>query len=137
MFDNVAFYDSVSVIGELQIKNSAKPHIKIIVIAAGRAIVTIDPLEPKKSKQALSVVVVEQPRKRLKWPEKNSKNIDPDYLNKVPFIKDPKEKDKESTDTDGGENESQQELLQKRVSFSEWKAFFLDNDPENVISWFG
>ncbi|KAH1015580.1 uncharacterized protein LOC109543795 isoform X2 [Dendroctonus ponderosae] len=115
MFDNMAFYDSVSVI-------------------AGRAIVTIDPLEPKRNKQA-QAVVVEQPRKRLKWPEKNSKDIDPDYLNKVPFIMDPKEK--ESTDTDGGESESQQELLQKRKLIQKCqikKSVSFHNIPDKTAS---
>ncbi|KAJ8938749.1 hypothetical protein NQ314_011346 [Rhamnusium bicolor] len=56
MFDNMAFYNSVSVI-------------------AGRAIVTIDPLPEKDSK----LPVVQQPR-RLKWQEQiknNTKNEDP------------------------------------------------------------
>lgn len=48
MFDNMAFYDSVSVI-------------------AGRAIVTIDPL-PEKDKDGFGLPVVQQPR-RLRWQE--------------------------------------------------------------------
>lgn len=48
MFDNMAFYDSVSVI-------------------AGRAIVTIDPL-PEKDKDGAAQPVVQQPR-RLWWQE--------------------------------------------------------------------
>lgn len=93
MFDNMAFYDSVSVI-------------------AGRAIVTIDPL-PERKKE--TEPVVDQPRKKLKWPEKNSRGLEPNYLKKVPFIYKEKLPEKESTDTDGAESETHTKLIQKKL----------------------
>lgn len=94
MFDNMAFYDSVAVI-------------------AGRAIVTIDPLPEKKNE---SQPVLDQPKRRLKWPEKNSKDLETDYLKKVPFIHEERLPEKESTDTDGTctESETQINLIQKK-----------------------
>lgn len=64
--------------------------------------------------------MIDQPRKRLKWPEKNSRNLDADYLKKIPFIKEEKATDKDTTDTDGGaESETHEKLIHKKVSFSD------------------
>ncbi|KAL1493885.1 hypothetical protein ABEB36_009569 [Hypothenemus hampei] len=94
MFDNMAFYDSVSVI-------------------AGRAIVTIDPLEPRRIKEQRPVI--EQPRKRLQWPEKNSKDLDANYLKSIMQDHD-KQTIKTNSDTeDGMENDIREKLLIRKV----------------------
>lgn len=117
MFDNMAFYDSVSVI-------------------AGRAIVTIDPLEVQKKQTP----VMEQPRKRLKWPEKNSKALESNYLSEMPFIKEEKPAEKPTSDTDGGESETQEALVQKKVpnrlheKFQIKKSVSFHNIPEKTSS---
>lgn len=75
---------------------------------------TIDPLEVQKKQTP----VMEQPRKRLKWPEKNSKSLESNYLSDMPFIKEEKPTEKATSDTDGGESETQEALVQKKVSVS-------------------
>ncbi|CAH1128194.1 unnamed protein product [Ceutorhynchus assimilis] len=122
MFDNMAFFDSVSVI-------------------AGRAIVTIEPLEPHRTKKPPSQPVSEQPKKRLRnWPERNSKDLQPEFLRKgkAPLIK-----QDNSSDTDGGtESETPQEkLLHKKTpnkllteKFPMKKSVSFHNIPEKSSS---
>ncbi|XP_050301785.1 uncharacterized protein LOC126739984 isoform X2 [Anthonomus grandis grandis] len=98
IFDNMAFYDSVSVI-------------------AGRSIVTIDPKDTPKKKLELRqpVVIEQQPKKRLKWPEKNSKDLGTDYLNGALFTQEEKHNNLPTTDSEGSnESETQQKLIQKK-----------------------
>ncbi|XP_066259598.1 uncharacterized protein [Euwallacea similis] len=121
MFDNMAFYDSVAVI-------------------AGRSIVTIDPLEPKKHKEQQQQPVMEQPRKRLKWPEKNSKDLETNFLTNMPFIKEERVAEKVTTDTDGTESETQENLIKKKIpprlneKFPIKKSVSFHNIPDKTSS---
>ncbi|XP_030758393.1 uncharacterized protein LOC115884074 [Sitophilus oryzae] len=119
MFDNMAFYDSVSVI-------------------AGRAIVTIDPL-PERKKDPEPQIVVDQPR-RLKWPKQNSKNLGSDYINgAVPFISEPVSDSKTVSETDGTESETHEKLLSDKKSklnekFPIKKSVSFHNIPDKTSS---
>ncbi|XP_060521329.1 uncharacterized protein LOC132698979 isoform X2 [Cylas formicarius] len=89
LFDNMAFYDSVSVI-------------------AGRSIVTIDPMPVKKNE-----AVIEQPRKRPLWPSHNSKDLEPDYLKPSRLPAEDRGSDPNSTDT-GNDTDTQRTLIVKK-----------------------
>ncbi|CAH0552016.1 unnamed protein product [Brassicogethes aeneus] len=93
MFDNRAFYDSVSVI-------------------AGRAIVTIDPLPPKKDQP-----IVVQP-KRLKWHSTSSKSLIRSLSKSVPAIF----VDKSNETSESSEDEKKVEIVEPAIPLEPSKA---------------
>ena len=59
---------------------------------------------------------MEQPKKRLKWPRQNSKDLGADYLKGRPIIREEKVEEKANlTETDGTESEMQP--INKKVSY--------------------
>nr|XP_023014539.1 uncharacterized protein LOC111504253 isoform X1 [Leptinotarsa decemlineata] len=91
--ENMAFYDSVSVI-------------------AGRAIVTIDPL-PEKEK----LPIVNQPRRLNREDSKKKKNSSESAINRIPSFVLDKGSDESTTDSDSQENIRNKEETRKTVSF--------------------
>ncbi|VEN60836.1 unnamed protein product [Callosobruchus maculatus] len=75
LFDNIAFYDSVSVI-------------------AGRAVVTIDPLPAAVAAQPKDDVIVQQPR-RLTWQERLKNDRNTNHLRTLPALEEKTEPKKE------------------------------------------